>query len=129
MTGANAGIGFEAARVLAARGAHVVLACRDAARAEAAMERIRADVPGAELSFLSLDLADLDQVKTAAGAALAGPRIDGLIDNAGVMIPPRTLTRQGRSEEHTSELQSLMRISYAVFCLKKKKKNKKEAKM
>src|SRR3546814_14780462 len=47
------------------------------------------------LSFLSLDLADLDQVKTAAGAALAGPRIDGLIDNAGVMIPPRTLTRQG----------------------------------
>src|SRR3546814_1382491 len=31
--------------------------------------------------------------------------------------------RQGRSEEHTSELQSLMRISYAVFCLKKKKKN------
>src|SRR3546814_7202235 len=59
------------------------------------IERIRADVPGAELSFLSLDLADLDQVKTAAGAALAGPRIDGLIDNAGVMIPPRTLTRQG----------------------------------
>src|SRR3546814_12382850 len=95
ITGANAGIGFEAARVLAARGAHVVLACRDAARAEAAMERIRADVPGAELSFLSLDLADLDQVKTAAGAALAGPRIDGLIDNAGVMIPPRTPTRQG----------------------------------
>src|SRR3546814_6231706 len=30
----------------------------------------------------------------------------------------------GRSEEHTSELQSLMRISYAVFCLKKKKQNK-----
>src|SRR3546814_19537921 len=95
MTGANAGIGFEAARVLAARGAHVVLACRDAARAEAAMERIRADVPGAELSFLSLDLADLDLVKTAAGAALACPRIDGMIDNAGVMIPPRTMTRQG----------------------------------
>src|SRR3546814_5500102 len=120
----------------------IVLACRDAARADAAMELIRSDVPGAELSFLSLDLADLDQVKTAAGAALAGPRIDGLIDNAGVMIPPRTLTRQGfelqfgvnhlghfafvglvhphvedriviRSEAHPSELQSTNRHSYA----------------
>src|SRR3546814_7067363 len=37
---------------------------------------------------------------------------------------PQRLARQPRSEEHTSELQSLMRISYAVFCLKKKKKNK-----
>src|SRR3546814_8630185 len=36
--------------------------------------------------------------------------------------------RPARSEEHTSELQSLMRISYAVFCLKKKKKNKSELK-
>src|SRR3546814_8237561 len=34
------------------------------------------------------------------------------------------ITGMGRSEEHTSELQSLMRISYAVFCLKKKKQNK-----
>src|SRR3546814_7325932 len=37
----------------------------------------------------------------------------------------RRLLRQARSEEHTSELQSLMRISYAVFCLKKKKKKEK----
>src|SRR3546814_9970996 len=40
-----------------------------------------------------------------------------------VRIPVQTLTSNCRSEEHTSELQSLMRISYAVFCLKKKKKN------
>src|SRR3546814_7390825 len=39
--------------------------------------------------------------------------------------PGFVFTVKGRSEEHTSELQSLMRISYAVFCLKKKKKNKK----
>src|SRR3546814_5713846 len=37
---------------------------------------------------------------------------------------PRSQDRRRRSEEHTSELQSLMRISYAVFCLKKKKKYK-----
>ncbi|WP_432770740.1 MAG: SDR family NAD(P)-dependent oxidoreductase [Sphingopyxis sp.] len=95
VTGANAGIGFETAKILAARGAAVVLACREEARADAAMQRIRADVPQAELSFLALDLADLDQVRAAAKALLAGPRIDVLINNAGVMVPPRTLTKQG----------------------------------
>ena len=95
VTGANAGIGFEATRILAARGAHVILACRDEAKAEIAMNRILADVPKAELSFQPLDLADLDQVRDAAKAVLAGPRIDVLINNAGVMIPPRTLTKQG----------------------------------
>jgi NAD(P)-dependent dehydrogenase (short-subunit alcohol dehydrogenase family) len=95
VTGANAGLGFEVTRVLAARGGHVVLACRDEAKAEAAMHRIRADVPAADLSFQPLDLADLDQVKDAAKAVLAGPRIDVLVNNAGVMIPPKTLTRQG----------------------------------
>ena len=95
ITGANAGLGFETARVLAARGAHVVLACRDAGRAETAMDRIRDEAPAAELSFQPLDLADLDQVREAAAAVVAGPRIDVLINNAGVMIPPRTLTRQG----------------------------------
>ena len=95
VTGANAGLGFETTKILAARGGHVVLACRDQARAEEAMNRIRVDVPKADLSFQPLDLADLDQVRDAAKAVLAGPRIDVLINNAGVMIPPRTLTKQG----------------------------------
>lgn len=95
VTGANAGLGFETSKILAARGGHVVLACRDQARAEEAMNRIRADVPKADMSFQPLELADLDQVRDAAQAVLAGPRIDVLINNAGVMIPPRTLTRQG----------------------------------
>lgn len=95
VTGANAGLGFETAKVLAARGAHIVLACRDKDRAAAAMDHIRADTPDAELSFQPLDLADLDHVKDAAAAILGGPRIDVLVNNAGVMIPPRTLTKQG----------------------------------
>ncbi|RYD44132.1 MAG: SDR family NAD(P)-dependent oxidoreductase [Sphingomonadales bacterium] len=95
VTGANAGIGFEVCRILAARGAQVILACRDADKAETAMNRIRVDVPQAELSFQPLDLADLDQVRDAAKAVLAGPRIDVLVNNAGVMIPRKTLTRQG----------------------------------
>ena len=95
VTGANAGIGFEVSKILAARGAHVILGCRDEDKAEVAMNRIWVDVPKAELSFQPLDLADLDQVRDAAKAVLAGPRIDVLINNAGVMIPPRTLTKQG----------------------------------
>lgn len=95
VTGANAGIGFEVSKVLAARGGHVVLACRDADKAEAAMNRIRVDVPNAELSFQPLDLADIDQVRDAAKTISSGPRIDVLVNNAGVMIPPRTLTKQG----------------------------------
>ncbi len=95
VTGSNTGLGFEAALVLAQRGAHVVMACRNEAKGRASMARIEAGVPGAAVSFLALDLADLDSVRTAAKQVLAGPRLDVLINNAGVMIPPRTLTRQG----------------------------------
>ena len=59
------------------------------------MNRIRVDVPAAELSFQPLDLADIDQIRDAAKAVLAGSRIDVLVNNAGVMIPPKTLTKQG----------------------------------
>lgn len=95
VTGANTGIGFEAAKVLAAKGARVLLACRDAGRAEAAMAAIRGETPGADLGFLPLDQADLASVRQAAQLAGAEPRIDVLLNNAGVMFPPLTRTRQG----------------------------------
>lgn len=95
VTGSNTGLGFEAARILAARGGQVTLACRDRAKAEAAMMRIKAETPAADLAFVALDLADLDAVKASAATILAGPKIDVLINNAGVMFPPRSLTRQG----------------------------------
>jgi NAD(P)-dependent dehydrogenase (short-subunit alcohol dehydrogenase family) len=95
VTGANTGIGFDIARVLAMRGARVLLACRDRARADEAMGRIRQGAPGANLAFLPLDLSDLDSVRTAARMAEDELRIDVLINNAGVMTPPLTYTRQG----------------------------------
>ena len=95
VTGANAGLGLDASLVLAARGARVVLACRSADKAQAAMARIRADVPGADLAFLPLDQADLASVRAAAEQAHAEPRIDALINNAGVMYPPLIRTAQG----------------------------------
>ena len=86
VTGANGGLGLEVARALAGRGAHVVMAARDQAKAQAAEASIRAQVPGASLELRPLDLASLASVAEAAAAILADhPRIDLLVNNAGVM--------------------------------------------
>jgi NAD(P)-dependent dehydrogenase (short-subunit alcohol dehydrogenase family) len=95
VTGANTGLGFEVSRVLAARGARVLLACRDKTKAEAAMARIKQSTPMADLDFLPLDQADLASIRAAAEMAMGEPRIDALINNAGVMTPPLMRTRQG----------------------------------
>ncbi|MBB5933086.1 oxidoreductase [Streptomyces zagrosensis] len=91
VTGANSGIGLVTARELARKGAHTVLACRSAARAREAEELIRREVPGADIAFAPLDLADLSSVREFADCVeLPGNRLDLLINNAGVMaLPPR----------------------------------------
>jgi NAD(P)-dependent dehydrogenase (short-subunit alcohol dehydrogenase family) len=89
VTGANAGIGFWTSLALADAGASVLLACRDLRRADAASRAIRARVPDADLTVLRLDTADLSSVR-AAGEHLAGlERLDALVNNAGVVHPPR----------------------------------------
>src|SRR6266568_894962 len=95
VTGANAGVGFELSRVLAARGARVLLGCREKARAEEAVARIKQQTPNAYLAWLPLDLGDIESVRAAVANASKAPRIDALINNAGVMNPPLTRTKQG----------------------------------
>ncbi|MGA4728589.1 SDR family NAD(P)-dependent oxidoreductase [Micromonospora taraxaci] len=91
VTGANTGLGFETARRLAERGASVVLAVRDTAKGKVAAARINGDV-----SVRELDLTSLDSVRaTAAGLRASHPRIDLLINNAGVMYTPKQTTRDG----------------------------------
>jgi NAD(P)-dependent dehydrogenase (short-subunit alcohol dehydrogenase family) len=96
VTGANSGIGFEAARELARAGAHVVLACRDSDKASSAEARIRHELPDAQVEPLVLDLASLASVRSAAEAfAARHARLDILCNNAGVMAIPRRLTPDG----------------------------------
>ena len=96
VTGANSGIGFEAAKVLAHRGAHVVLACRDQVKAADAQRRIEASGK-ASLEILPLDLSSLPQVREAAEKFRSKhARLDLLINNAGVMWLPRTLNADGQ---------------------------------
>jgi NAD(P)-dependent dehydrogenase (short-subunit alcohol dehydrogenase family) len=96
VTGANTGLGFQTAQVLAARGASVVLAVRDTEKGKRAAARIAGTAPGANVTVQPLDLASLDSIRAAAGELRAQhPAIDLLINNAGVMFPPRQATRDG----------------------------------
>ena len=96
VTGANTGLGYHTAQVLAECGAHVVLAVRNLEKGNLALARIVAAHPQADVTLQELDLSSLDSVRTAATALRkAYPRIDLLINNAGVMWTPKQLTADG----------------------------------
>ncbi len=97
VTGANSGIGYETARVLAAKGATVVMACRSQSRGEAAAAAIRGENPKGGVQMIILDLSSLASVRAFAGEfSHAFDRLDLLINNAGVMaLPKRAETADG----------------------------------
>lgn len=95
ITGANTGIGFEAARVLAERGARVLLGCRSDEKAAHARASILKSRPTADVDLVRLDLADLASVRAAAKRVAEEPRLDVLVNNAGIMVPPYGLTNDG----------------------------------
>ena len=96
VTGANTGIGFETAAALAAKGARVVLACRNPQKAEAALGRIQERTPDADLVFVDFDLASLASVEKCADVFRANhDRLDLLINNAGIMAVPLGHTVDG----------------------------------
>lgn len=98
ITGGNSGVGFEAARILLGKGAKVVMLNRSVERSEAAIEKLRGEFgPGAEVSFVRMDLAELHSVRSAAAKVLETvPQIDALICNAGIaQVPAQKLTVDG----------------------------------
>lgn len=97
VTGANSGIGYEAALALAAKGARVVLACRTESKAREALDGVKRARGDARAEFGALDLASLKSVRAFAEAMLQRfpEGVDGLVNNAGVMATPRLLTEDG----------------------------------
>jgi len=96
ITGGNSGIGLEAARVLSLKNAEVILTARSAEKGTAAVKSIKSQNPTAKVSWMVLDLADLDSVRAFSVAFHTKySRLDMLINNAGVMYPTsREVTKQ-----------------------------------
>lgn len=95
ITGANSGIGLEAVKLLGARGAHVIMACRNLEKGQAAMEHAR-EAGAEQLELVRLDLADLASVREAATEiSERHSKLDVLINNAGVMALPQRKTADG----------------------------------
>ncbi|MEM9092361.1 MAG: SDR family oxidoreductase [Cyanobacteria bacterium P01_F01_bin.53] len=98
ITGANAGAGFEASRILLSKGAKVVMLNRNPEKSTAAIGTLKQEFgPAAEVSFIRMDLAELSSVREAAAEVIKiVPRIDALICNAAIaQVPTRKLTQDG----------------------------------
>ena len=96
VTGANGGLGLAIATALAGRGAHVVMAARDQAKAATARDRLLAAHPGASVEVVELDLGSLASVERAGRQIVAAhPAVDLLVNNAGVMAMPQRRTADG----------------------------------
>jgi hypothetical protein len=109
VTGGAAGIGLETARALAGKGATVILACRDPSKAGRAADRLRAVAGPGRVRVVRLDLASLASVREAASEIRSGwPRLDLLINNAGVMAvpyqrrPSRCRSHRALADEHAA---------------------------
>lgn len=96
VTGANSGIGYEAAREFARKGAHTVMACRSMDKAQAAQAQIQAEIPTASVEVMPLDLTSLASVRQFAADFMARyDRLDVLVNNAGIMMVPYGVTEDG----------------------------------
>ena len=96
ISGSNTGLGFETALDLYQKGAKVYVACRDEEKGRDAIERMKAISSGGELIFGHLNLASLSSIKDFAEKVIATEsRLDLLVNNAGVMIPPPSMTEDG----------------------------------
>lgn len=96
ITGANSGLGKASTRALARRGARIIMVCRSPERGQEALEALRKDAPGQDISLIVGDLGRPEEVKTVAEAILqAAPRIDVLLNNAGVYQNERVETSDG----------------------------------
>lgn len=116
ITGGNSGLGLEATKILAKKGARVVITSRSASKAKEALDQVRAHAPGADVDFVLLDLADAQSVTEAAAALKEKcPRVDALINNAGIMQPPETRTKEGFELQFATNHLGHFRLNSQLF--------------
>ncbi len=116
ITGGNSGLGLEAAKILAAKGGRVVITTRSEAKAEGALATLRDATEGADVDFALLDLADTDSIREGADAVRAkAPRIDAIINNAGVMQTPERRTNEGWELQFATNHLGHFRLNSLLF--------------
>ena len=96
VTGGNSGIGNEAVKAFAEKGAEIISACRNMEKGEVAKAEILKDLPKAQITVMELNLMDLDSIRTFAETFKSGyKKLDILLNNAGIMMNPYALTKDG----------------------------------
>jgi NAD(P)-dependent dehydrogenase (short-subunit alcohol dehydrogenase family) len=116
ITGGNSGIGIEAAKILCKKGANVVISARKQSNAEEAMAEIEAEVPGAKVTWVPLDLTDPDSITSAAAKVMeTTPELNALICNAGVMQTPERTTKEGFELQFATNHLGHFRLTSALY--------------
>ncbi|GCE64875.1 hypothetical protein OMCYN_00798 [cyanobiont of Ornithocercus magnificus] len=118
VTGANCGLGLETCRALLKRGATVLMGCRSRSRGETARSMLMSTRQSGAVDLLDLDLSDLESVRRCAALVTEQyGRLDLLVNNAGIMAPPRTLSRQGYELQFAVNHLGHMALTLAVLPL------------
>ncbi len=118
ITGANSGIGFDTAKALLEKGFTVILGCRSLKKAEIARDKLLNQTDSERIDVLVIDLSDLSKVNKSADEIINKfKRLDLLINNAGVMAPPYTVTPQGLELQFAVNHLSHMALSLKLLPL------------
>lgn len=121
MTGGNSGVGLEAAKLLAAKDADVVITSRSNDKGEAALAEIRAAAPGAEPRLVLLDLTDPDSIEEAVKEVQElVPNVSAVVNNAGVMQTPKRRTSEGFELQFATNHLGHFRLNSALMPLLEK---------
>ena len=123
ITGANSGLGFETAKALLSKGASVILGCRSYTKAEKTRKELRKEINSGNLELLEIDLSDLKAVDLASNQISDKfQELNLLINNAGVMAPPRTCSKQGFELQFAVNHLSHMALTLKLLPLLSKRK-------
>ena len=124
ITGANSGLGYETSKFLIEKGATVIMCCRDLIKGERAMKELKKLNYTGNITLVELDLSDLNNIKNAAQIIRSQfHHIDVLINNAGIMAPPFTLSKQGLEIQFAVNHLAHMSLTLELLPLLKKADN------